>query len=138
LLNQLEEKTIQSDKIARAIKNGDIKVNILGDELFDRALGSDIAYQRGNNIYLRSSRATDIFSDAVHEGTHALDFINKFGYDGAKSQWQWEKRAYYYERQFQIVTNGKTEFKTLNDMLFHIWSNYSYEIYNPYKMWGEP
>ena len=55
-----------------------IKINVLGDELFESYLGvsSDTTVvQVGNQIYMRRLSAS-IYSDVVHEGTHAMDFIN--------------------------------------------------------------
>ncbi|MBO1628458.1 hypothetical protein, partial [Bacillus arachidis] len=56
--------------------------------------------QVGNQMYVRSS-SQSIVSDIFHEGTHIIDYNNKSGMSGVSS-WSWEKRAYYYERQFQI------------------------------------
>ncbi len=71
-------------------------------------------------------------SDIVHEGTHALDYNRCYGWNGLP-RWAWEKRAYFYERQFQIAMGSRPDFATISDMLVHIWGNYKNEIYNPYK-----
>jgi len=137
IVNALDGKTLQSSKIAEGIKSGKIKVNVLGDELFERSLGVDktvTAVQRGEQIYLRRSSGT-ILSDAVHEGTHVLDFRNNFGSSGLSS-WSWEKRAFFYERQYQLSTGRATDFQTIDDMLTHIWGNYENRIYDPYSVWG--
>ena len=52
-----------------------------------------------NHLYLRSS-SKSFYSDVVHEGIHGTDFLNGYGAGKTKTTWQWEKRAYYYERQF--------------------------------------
>lgn len=107
---------------------------MLGDELFERWLGEGretVAVAVGNNIYLRRS-SSSIFSDTVHEGTHARDYLDGFGLDTPKTVWQWEKRAFFYERQFQLSIDMKPEFSTSRDMMFHIWSNYGNDIFNPY------
>ena len=55
-----------------------IKINVLGDELFESYLGvssGTTVVQVGNQIYMRRLSAS-IYSDVVHEGTHAMDFIN--------------------------------------------------------------
>jgi len=35
-----------------------------------------------------------------------------------------EKRAYFYERQFQQATGTSKDFETIEEMLQHIFSNY--------------
>jgi len=46
-----------------------------------------------------------------------------YGFEGTKTEWQWEKRAWFYERQFQKATGGKVEFEKIEDMLMHIYLN---------------
>lgn len=129
----LDGQTLQSTKIAQGIKNGDIKVSVLGDELFERMVGKpdEVAAAIGNKIYLRRSSGS-LLSDTVHEGTHALDYLNGFGLNSTKTTWQWEKRAFFYEHQFQLSTGVKPDFNSQSDMMFHIWSNYKNDIFNPY------
>ena len=118
--------TDSSKLIANAIQDGKIKINVLGDELFESYLGvssGTTAVQVGNQIYMRSSSAS-IYSDVVHEGTHAMDFINNISQNEISS-WPGEIRAYSAERLFQIESGMPVEFATENDMLIHIWSNYS-------------
>ena len=117
--------TDSSTLIANAIQDGKIKINVLGDELFESYLGasSDItARQVGNQIYMRRS-SVSIYSDVVHEGTHAMDFINNIP-QREISSWAGEIRAYSAERLFQIESGMPVQFATENDMLIHIWSNY--------------
>jgi len=133
----IDGHTLQSTRIAEAIKSGDIKVSVLGDELFERAILSKsdpidtVAMAYGNKIYLRRS-STNILTDTVHEGTHALDYVNGFGLNSPKSVWQWEKRAFFYEHQFQKSAGMTPDFATPRDMMFHIWRNYKNEPYSPY------
>jgi len=124
IIADLSTGTIQSQRIAQAMERGKIGVNILGDELFEKAyrfrggIGDPSvvdAFAYGQQIYLRRG-SSDIFRDAVHEGTHALDYVS--GFRG--SNIQWEKRAYFYERQFQLYKGRPTEFKRLTDILRHI------------------
>jgi hypothetical protein len=133
IIDQLTGKSAQADQIAAAIQRGDITVSILGDGLFNRMLGGSQALARGSKIYLRSS-SPRIFSEAVHEGTHSLDFINGFGSANPVSRLVWEKRAWFYERQFQIAAGEIPEFSTLEQMLLHINSAYKDEIFNPYPI----
>ena len=134
IISLIEGKTRQSTKIANALRTEKIKLNMLDDKLFENYLGVDkntsgIAIR--DLIYVRH-KSNHILNDIVHEGTHALDYDNRFGSKGI-SRWVWEKRAYFYERQFQIATEGRVDFATISDMLVHIWGNYKNEIYNPYK-----
>ena len=131
ILALIDGKTRQSTKIARAIRRGEIKLNILSDGLFEDYCGVDklvVGIEVKNNIYIRN-KADHILSTIVHEGTHALDYISEYGKDGV-SHWAWEKRAYFYERQFQLAIGEQVDFTTINEMLIHIWSNYKNEIYN--------
>lgn len=99
--------------------------NVLGDELFESYLGcsSDtMAMQVGNQIYVRSSSAS-FFSDVVHEGVHAMDFINGID-ERTISSWSGETSAYNAERLFQIESGMPVQFESEEDMMVHIWSNY--------------
>ncbi len=125
IVDSLNGVTEGSTSIANAIQDGKIKVNVLGDDLFESYLGvsSDTtAMQVGNQIYMRRSSAS-IYSDVVHEGTHAIDFINNIP-QSEISSWSGETRAYSAERIFQIESRMPVQFATENDMLIHIWSNY--------------
>jgi hypothetical protein len=131
----LDGVTTQSTKIAQAINSGEMRVSVLGDELFERMLGAGpetVASAIEDRIFLRRSSAS-ILTDTVHEGTHALDYINDFGRKAPKRRWSWEKRAFYYERQYQITTGQKPEISTPNDLLDHISNNYENDIYYPYE-----
>ncbi|SDZ24044.1 hypothetical protein SAMN04488156_1114 [Bacillus sp. 166amftsu] len=52
IIEQLDGVTNQSTKIAEGLRNGDIKLNVLGDELFDMYTGATDAkeIQVGNQI----------------------------------------------------------------------------------------
>ena len=63
-------------------------------------------------------------SDAVHEGTHALDFLKGLPAATAGDVISLEKRAYFYERQYQAATGGPVDFPSIADMLKHIADNY--------------
>jgi RHS repeat-associated protein len=124
LIKALTGTTEQANRIASAISQGKVSVNILGQKMFEIAyqkrggLGAvdDVtAFASGERIYLRKDSAS-IVSDTVHEGTHALDY--KQGFSGTDHQW--EKRAYFYERQFQMATRRPVDFQNISDMLDHI------------------
>ena len=71
--------TRKAREIAAALRDGKIGLSILGDELFDRRIGSGLAKQIGNQIYIRRSLEEAIIGSVVHEGTHALDELSGFG-----------------------------------------------------------
>ena len=129
IVDGVADYTHQADAVAAGIKNGTIKVNLLGDELFERyarklELENPVdtrAFARGRQIYLRRSSSA-IMSDSVHEGTHVLDF--RRGLDETRSIRQLEKRAYYFEHQFQKAGGGEIEFNTIEEIDRHIWNNY--------------
>lgn len=84
--------------------------------------------QIGDNIYLRQNRGYKIFSDAVHEGAHFLDDLNpnmipNFG-QYSLNPFSWEKRAYFWERQYQVAKGIPVEFESINDMINHIYQSY--------------
>jgi len=122
IIDEIGGSTQQADRLIEAVNGKRVKVNILGDELFDKAyrskggVRSGQAFQFKDQIYLRSSSA-DIYTDFIHEGTHALDHIS-----GRKrlSYHSREIRAYYYERQFQMTTGRELEHSTLQDMMLFI------------------
>lgn len=126
IINSLDGVTQKSTEIAHAIRNKDIGMNVLGDKLFESYLGSNsntVAMQVGNQIYVRSSSAS-LISDVVHEGTHAMDYLN--GIDQSIiSSWTGETKAYSAERLFQIKSGMPVQFTTEEDMMIFIWSNYS-------------
>ncbi len=125
LIAFLEGKTAQSSEIAENIKKGYIKMSILGDELFERAFGvnKDIAgLAIENKIYLRKS-SISIHSDIVHEGTHAMDFLNGIPYETISS-WDGEIKAYTAEHHFQKAAGLTIEFQDEDDIRVHVWKNY--------------
>ncbi len=129
LIRELDGHTNTSTELAKRIRIGDIHINVLGDDLFERYTGSDkdtLAVAIGKNLYLRRSSAS-IVSDMVHEGKHALDYIS--GINTYEIQtWPGEIRAYKAEREFQIKTKRPVDFINENDLLVHVWKNYKREV----------
>ncbi|MBU5473134.1 pre-toxin TG domain-containing protein [Roseburia sp. MSJ-14] len=126
IITSLDGVTNKSTEIANAIRNKDIGINVLGDELFEKYLGcsSDtVAMQVGEQIYVRSS-SVSLFSDIVHEGTHAIDYYNGID-ENIIASWTGETTAYNAERLFQIESGMSVQFESEEDMMVHIWSNYS-------------
>lgn len=74
-------------------------------------------------IYVRNS-SVSLLSDVVHEGTHALDYYNGIS-QNVISSWTGETVAYSAERLFQLKSGGTVEVATEEDMMVHIWQNYS-------------
>jgi RHS repeat-associated protein len=125
LIKELTGTTEQANRIIGRIGSGDVGVNILGDDLFAKAYklkggtGNASAFAWADQIYLRKSSAS-IFGETVHEGTHTLDYLG--GFQG--NVWQWENRAWFYERQFQKATGRPLDFQNVNDMLNYIKKTY--------------
>lgn len=82
-----------------------------------------VAFAVGNQIYLRRGSGS-LVSDAVHEGTHALDWLRGFPDVTDADILSLEKRAFFFERQFQRATTGTSEFTTIEEMLKFIFENY--------------
>jgi hypothetical protein len=124
ILDGLTGLTKQGDRIAEGIRSGDIKLNLLSDDLFDKAFtlkggegASPQAFALGNKIYARRGSG-NLLSDIVHEGTHAYDEIHGLvTADYGINPYTWEKRAFFHERQFQLAGGGTVEFEKLDKML---------------------
>jgi hypothetical protein len=101
-------------------------LNALGDNLFEKAWrlkggtgDAPQAFAYGEQLFVRRN-ASNILSEIVHEGTHGLDYLRRFN----GTVHQLEKRAFFYERQFQLAGGGSVEFSTLGEMLRFILSAY--------------
>lgn len=125
LLNGLLNVTDKSNEIAKRIKEKNIKLSVIGDELFENYLGVGkdvIAMQVGNNIYVRKSSKT-ILSDIVHEGTHASDFYTGISQKDISSI-KGEIKAYTEEYYYQKKKYGKTSFSSIDEIKAHVHNNY--------------
>ncbi|MDE6950230.1 MAG: hypothetical protein K2P64_04850, partial [Lachnospiraceae bacterium] len=125
IINSLDGVTNKSTEIANALKNKEIGLNVLGDELIEKYYGYDlntVAFQEGKQIYVRSS-SSSLISDVVHEGTHAIDFSQDISQKIISSR-VGEYKAYSAERLFQVEAGMPVEFMSEEDMLVHIWNNY--------------
>lgn len=125
LVDFLDGKTTQSSEIADKIRKGEIKLSVLGDELFERVFGvnSDVVgIAIDNKIYLRRNSST-IHSDMVHEGTHAMDYLKGLPYEKISS-WEGEIKAYTAEHHFQKASGLAVQFTNEDDIKIHVWSNY--------------
>ena len=125
LLGEISRGTSQSRRVTEGIEQGRIGMNVVGDNLFERALrhydpaatgdlSRTVGFAVGNQAYVRQT-ARDAASVLVHEGVHVLDSLSGV----PRSVASLERRAYYFERQFQIVT-GRRYMRTLNDIVRHI------------------
>jgi hypothetical protein len=95
-----------------AIRDGKIFLNLLDDLSFTKTvlkyapglednpvfLNKIYGMQIEDSIYIRAGRGNYDYSAIVHEGTHALDFLD--GFTGWK--YLFEKRAYFYEHTFEL------------------------------------
>ena len=125
LVDFLDGKTSQSSEIADKIRKGEIKLSVLGDELFERAFGvnSDVVgIAIDNKIYIRRNSST-IHSDMVHEGTHAMDFLKGLPYEKISS-WDGEIKAYTAEHHFQKASGLAVQFTNEDEIKVHVWKNY--------------
>ena len=64
-----------------------------------------------------------IHSDNVHEGTHAMDYINGVPYEKTSS-WDGEIKAYTAEHHFQKAAGLPVQFANENEIKVHVGSNY--------------
>jgi RHS repeat-associated protein len=128
IIKGLKGTTKDAKEIARAIQRGEIKVRILERSKFTKTfrkaggktpIRQVTAFNVADTIYLRKGSPT-LLSDVIHEGTHALDDLR--GYRG--TSWQWEKRAYFAERRFQLATGRPVTFPNWRDVYRHIRKNY--------------
>ena len=125
IINSIDGVTETSTQIADQIRKKKIGINILSDEWFEKYTGqpsSTTACHIEGQIYLRKT-SPSILSDVVHEGTHALDFLNGVS-EEIRGSWTGETKAYTEERLFQIAAGLPIEFETIDDMMVHIWMNY--------------
>lgn len=125
ILEALDGVTEMSTEIAERIRNGDLGINVLSDELFESYLGCSsetVAVQIGDQIYVRRN-SSSLVSDIVHEGTHAMDYFNGIDESIISSQIG-EVHAYSAERTFQIESGIPIQFENEDDMMVHIWRNY--------------
>jgi RHS repeat-associated protein len=126
LIDGLLGKTQQGNRVAKGIKSGNISTNVLSDEMFEKAFKlkggrgtAPQAFAYGEQIFVRKN-SSNLLSDTLHEGTHALDYLNDFN----GNVYQLEKRAYFYERQFQKAGGGILEHQTIDKMIGFIYANY--------------
>lgn len=124
LFNSVNGVTVQASEIVQNVISGKIKLTILGDRLFEEYLGEDektAGVAIGNRIYLRQS-SVSIFSDFVHEGTHAMDYITKV-WDKMNVVTK-EMRAYKQEHEFQKAAGIPLEFANEDEIRIHVYLNY--------------
>ncbi len=128
LLDFIDRKTPHSSIIVDRIKKGNIKISVLGNDLFERYFGVDsdvIGLAKENKIYVRKD-SSSIHSDIVHEGTHALDFLSGIPYNKISS-WDGEIRAYTAEHHFQKSAGLEIQFANEDEIKVHVWRNYKKE-----------
>ncbi|MBY0588797.1 hypothetical protein K2X85_16615 [bacterium] len=131
IVDNLTGFTEQGNRVAGAIGEGRIKLNVLGDSMFDRAYNtkggtgrSPQAFQLLDQIYLRRG-SPNLLSEVIHEGTHVLDeLVGTLKVPYSVNPYAWEKRAFFYERQFQRASGGNVDFGTINEMLDFIKRSY--------------
>lgn len=125
LLDELRNVTDDSTIISTYIGSKEIKMSVLGDELFEKYLGvgkNVVALQFEDNIYVRKSSKT-ILSDIVHEGTHAYEFKSGKTQKAVSSK-SGEIKAYVAEHNFQKKKYGVTTFSSTDEIKDFVNKNY--------------
>lgn len=125
LLEFLDGKTTQSSEIAESIRKGEIRLSVLGDALFERYFGVDsdvLGIAEENKIYLRKN-SISLYSDIVHEGIHAKDYLKGIPYEEIKST-KGELRAYRAEHDFQKASGLVVEYANDDEIVVHVWNYY--------------
>jgi hypothetical protein len=82
--------------------------------------------QVGNQIYIKRS-ATDFYSTIVHEGNHAIEYINHIPQKDISSK-SGEKRAFLAEHNFQKAKKIRIQFKSEKEIEDFIDKNYQDEV----------
>jgi YD repeat-containing protein len=123
--------TQQGNRVAAGIRNGDIQINVLSDQMLQKAYAlyggqgaAPQAFQVGRGVYLNKT-SNSLLTDTVHEGTHVLDEVGGLvRVDYNLNPYAWEKRAFFYERQFQLAKGETPEFSSIQEMLDFIYRVY--------------
>jgi hypothetical protein len=128
IIAELLAGTQQAQRIAEGLDRGRIGLNVLNEEMFVKAYeyyyrkqyGHDPLYITAdafawNNKIFVANDSDDILGRIVHEGTHALDYLN--GNVQKMTTHQLEKRAWFQERMFQLWMDQPTQFSTIDEMI---------------------
>jgi hypothetical protein len=127
IVENLRGYTQQANKIAKAIEEGEIVIVIKKEREFIKRyeeLGGDMsniarltAFSYKEKMYFKNTTPIEqYFSELVHEGTHSLDYLNRF----VGNNHSWEKRAYFFERQFQLAIGKTPDHSSIAKMIYHI------------------
>lgn len=135
--------TEQSNRAARMIEEDSMTVIILSDFDFietlvnvyglrrDEAAGF-LAFTFGQDTFYRASRPLSKFmSEIVHESSHVMDYIKRLElFEAGKTRAEiaqeigntrsQEKRAYFYERQFQKAVGQPLDYENISDIINHV------------------
>lgn len=130
IIDALMGVTEMSTTIAKSIESKHIGVNILGDDLFDSTLDRNKikdpktvkGYQAGNQMYIRRS-AIQGFGIFVHEGIHAYEYSKKIPQSEISSR-KGERRAYWYEHEYQTKKGEHVDYKDYDEIVIHVNLNY--------------
>ncbi|MFH1263439.1 MAG: RHS repeat-associated core domain-containing protein [Pseudomonadota bacterium] len=103
-------------RVGVAIGRGEVKVNLLGKEMFAKAADENglfgnvervAGFQKNGQLYLRNTGDDVMLSTAVHEGDHALRRFDKLGGH------EFENSAYKAEMKFQRSINAQPDFTSV-------------------------
>ena len=125
IITGLSGVTEISTSIAKHIEQGDIKINVISDSLFNRYITDGHLFdgvQMGNQIYIKNS-SMNVLSVIVHEGNHALDVLKGMSQKTVASR-EGEYRSFMAEHNFQKAKGMKLEFSSEEEIKKHIRRNY--------------
>jgi hypothetical protein len=125
IIKNLVGHTRMSNKVAKYLESGEISYLILPSNEFEaflrsRGVKENIQHYSAatyeNIMYFRKEAfIEDFMSCIVHEGSHAIDYVNGVRYDFAA-----ERNAFFYERQFQKAVGLEVEYETIETMINYI------------------
>lgn len=133
MIANLRGFTKQGNKVADAIENSTIKIKILNSKQYRKmyaktnngslkGIDKANAFTYDEVMYFKKETSVERFmAELIHEGTHATDWVDYF----IGNNWSWEKRAFFWERQFQIAAGLKPEFATIEEMISFIKTEYT-------------
>ncbi|NHN25520.1 hypothetical protein FIA58_007505 [Flavobacterium jejuense] len=159
IIRELHNVTETATEVSRALKKGKIKLEKLDDIDFFKAIKEPgeslekikdvLACQIKNKIYIKNNTSLDkAFGEIVHEGKHALDYVNglfkdikllreetklivhdkvsmKSFVDKMSDDQVIELRARIVEREFQIAAKQALDFRSVEAMISFIFEKYN-------------
>jgi hypothetical protein len=128
LLEGIDGVTATSSQVVRAVREGAISLHVVSDRTFNHIyivtggiaeLAEGVAgYAWGTRMYVRRSVSFgEALATTVHEGRHALDYLQAF----IGSRRTLEARARFAEREFVGRVGLRQDFPDTNGVLWALW-----------------